>query len=245
MKVNLFFEKEGYYIAHEGAITKLNNLPDIDRDKLQKSLFGFSKYSKKQDEIYADAIEHFPIRIIDNHSECIIGKGIPKLKIEPTDTIMTDREFINHFQSVLQTLKSNNALTVDNILRIMPKFSTIQINPYTTSKNGKMLYSISAEWKSADGVKWQLRTHSTDLEYYMNSGNNAENSDWIFRLGHEENGVAKFFEWNEAERKFTPTGDFMGRTSHIQIPTSPFEEGNLLENIHFQNIMRQISSNLA
>ena len=127
----------------------------------------------------------------------------------------------------------------------MPRFSTIQINPYTTSKNGKMLYSISAEWKSADGVKWQLRTHSTDLEHYMNSGNSAENSDWIFRLGHEENGIAKFFEWNKTEGIFTPTGDFMGRTSHIQIPHSPFEEGNLLNNIHFQNIMRQISSNLA
>ena len=236
-------EKEGYYIAHDGAITKLNDLPNIDRDKLQKSLFGFSKYSKKQDEIYADAIEHFPIRIIDNNSECIIGKGLRALGIEPIALQMTDSEFISHYQKTLRILKDTGNLSVNNILRIMPKFATIQVNPYTTGKNGKMLYSISAEWKSADGVKWQLRTHSTDLGHYMNSGNSAENSDWVFRLGHEENGVAKFFEFNESERKFIPTGDFFGKTSHIQIPHSPFtEEGNLLDNIHFQNIMRQISS---
>ena len=240
------WEHEGqYYVGYDGAISKIDDLPQIDKEKLQRSLFGFSKYSKKQDSIYAEAIEHFPIRIVDTDSRCIIGKGIPTLKIEPIDTRIKDREFVNHFQSVLQILKRKNTLTVDNILRIMPRFSTIQINPYTTSKNGKMLYSISAEWKSADGVKWQLRTHSTDLEHYMNSGNSAENSDWIFRLGHEENGIAKFFEWNETEGIFTPTGDFMGRTSHIQIPHSPFEEENLLNNIHFQNIMRQISSNLA
>ncbi len=239
-------EKEGYYIAHDGAITKLNDLPNIDRDKLQKSLFGFSKYSKKQDEIYADAIEHFPIRIIDNNSECIIGKGLRALGIEPIALQMTDSEFISHYQKTLRILKDTGNLSVNNILRIMPNFATIQVNPYTTGRNGKMLYSISAEWKSADGVKWQLRTHSTDLGHYMNSGNSAENSDWVFRLGHEENGVAKFFEWNEVERKFTPTGDFFGKTSHIQIPHSPFtEEGNLLDNIHFQNIMRQISTNIV
>ena len=80
----------------------------------------------------------------------------------------------------------------------------------------------------------------------MNSGNNAENSDWIFRLGHDDgSGVAKFFEWDDATKTFVDTGDFRGQSSHIQIPSSPFESGNLLGNIHFQNIMRQISANLA
>ena len=240
-------EHEGQcFVGYDGGISKIDNLPQIDKENLQRSLFGFSRYSKKQDEIYADAIEHFPVKITDNKSECIIGKGQPALNIKPITSDMTDREFVTHYQNVLRTLKDTGNLSVKNILRIMPRFSIIQVNPYTTSKNGKMLYSISAEWKSADGVKWQLRTHSTDLGHYMNSRNSAENSDWIFRLGHEENGVAKFFEYNEAERKYTPTGDFLGRTSHIQIPHSPFsEEDNLLDNIHFQNIMRQISNNLA
>ena len=240
-------EHDSYYVGYEGAITKIENssLP-FNKKKLQRSLFGFSKYSKKQDEIYADAIENFPVRIIDDKSECIIGKGRPALGINPIALQMSDSELVEHYQNVLRILKSTGNLSVENILRIMPKGSNIQINPFTTSKNGKMLYSISAEWKSIDGVKWQLRTHSTDLEHYMNSGTEAENSDWIFRLGHEQNGVAKFFEYNESERKFIPTGDFMGpssRNSHVRIPYSPFkEENNLLDNIHFQNIMRQISS---
>lgn len=238
----------GYYIAHNGAVTKLNNLRQIDKDRLTLSLFGFDKYSLSQRKIYADAAERFPVRIIDNNSECIIGKGIPELEIKPISILggnKTNHQFVSYYQQVLKTLKNNGELTVQNILRIMPRFSALQINPYTTSKNGKMLYSISSEWISKDGVKWQLRTHSTDLGHYTNSGTNAENSDWIFRIGHEENGIAKFFEWNEAEKKFVDTGDFTGQASHIQIPNLPFESGNLLNNIHFQNIMRQISTNIT
>ena len=92
-----------YYIAYDGAVTKLNNSSQL----FCKPLFEFIKYSSLQGCIYARAAKNFPFKIVDNHSECIIGKGIPKFGIKPLELVganKTDQHFLSYYQQVLKTL---------------------------------------------------------------------------------------------------------------------------------------------
>ena len=131
----------------------------------------------------------------------------------------------------------------------MPEDAILQINPYST-KDGtaEILYSISTEWESSDKVKWQLRIHSTDIEHYKNSKNKNENTDWILRIAHQkgESPASHMLSYFiEKDGEFVDEGEYLGEESHIQIPQKSIKDDNLLSNLHFQKIIREISSQIC
>ena len=113
----------------------------------------------------------------------------------------------------------------------------LSINPYIN--DGNLLYSIVAEWISKDNNRWQLEVHSQDLKH-------STDEKWICRLGKKYPGPDRSLD--RYLRLYPSSYDFDGtfsgeesRDAHIKIPT-PLEENDLLNNVNFQIIMRQLSS---
>ena len=223
---NPLFDKEGNFILKEEKQTNAVN-----------SLKSYARLSPEQADILSEAAQNFIVNIFEDNGECIIGKGITLSNgevIKPIDgTNMTDSEIESHYKKVLQKLGDN--VSIENILKLMPQNAMISINPYTTD-DINMLYSIGVEWYGKSDKQqqrlWKMRIHTQDLKFIDDSKN------WIYRLGYQE---------DNNEYYYNPT------TNHFEIGSSKEEthvgtqtedsnfNNSLISNLHFQNIIRQIS----
>ena len=232
-------EKESY-IAYDGAIALFRELRMLTEDEngtLKEGLSSHSHFSEEEIKALSEAARHFIIDIIQENGECIISKGIDGIeKAEPfigkeLDTDTTKEKFKEIFQKLRNDSSSPN-ITIENILRLMPKDAIIQIRPYTTKTNSshEMLYSISAEWHDSNGKKWDLRVHSHDLMYL------DTNKHWIYRLGCQ----GEFYkpETNEFVSQDTKENK---RDTHVLIESPENYENKLISNPYFQKTIRDIS----
>lgn len=116
----------------------------------------------------------------------------------------------------------------------MPKDSLLSINPYIQSGDINMLYSIVCEWFSKEGTRWQLEIHSQNLDW-----NNDKN--WILRLHKEKNNNKEYFQFTNSNIGYDLNGEKYSEDAHIKI-NSPLNDDNLINNVEFQTIIRQIST---
>ena len=233
------------FIAYNGAISIVDKTKPskdlLDENTIKSFVSTPNLNPEKQAEILAKTAQNFVFNIIDDKNETIIGQGLNscgELGKPFYCQGKSDDEIINHYGKLITELKQNNQLTAENILRIFPKDARLTIKPYSCGDDNKILYCIGAEWTNNNGKNWEMRIHSPQLNY-------TSNSDWIFRLGYQnpEKGNITFFEFNNTPQGYDFNGGFNEGKSHIHIP-SPIRS-NLLNNIDFQYIIKQISQKTA
>ncbi len=220
------------YIAYDGAI-----IPECHINSNSKNEFRpwGNLLGEIQADILAQAASEFVFDLFAEDGKTIIGTGIEKLGIKPYSIKnKTNNEIKAHYKNAFKTLKSNNMLSAENILRIMPIDCSISINPCNTEDDGNILWGIATSWRDITGkTTWQLRIHSSDLKYPQPDGK------WITRLEfinqNEHNCLTDNFEFDN--------NNFTSANSHLII-NSPIKD-ELLNNTDFQSIIRQISANKA
>ncbi len=238
------------YVAYKGAIVLIQEpRKHIDRKKLEDSLLSHANILPMQSEILATSAEEFIVDIIDNDSECIIGQGTEEITLSNGEKVktfngsdMTNSETKEYYQKALKNIKDTNQTSVESILKLMPKDAMLNIRPYTTDDKVGMLYSISSEWESKDGKLWQLRIHSTELEY-----RNSYDKNWIFRLAYQDGSSRKnedLSHYNFKDSRFEPAteSNYIAQNTHNEIDIEPEAcKGKLISNLDFQDIIRKIS----
>jgi hypothetical protein len=232
------------FVSFDGAIARIAPPVICNYEELQKDMKPHCNLApEKQAPVLARAIKEFVFNITDENGNCIISNGIKNIAEPVILSDKTDDETKKYYLDLLKKLKDDNKFNAGNILKIFPKDSVLSINPYTTKNGGNMLYSISAEWRSKNDTRWQMRIHSTDL-----STENA-NSDWDIRLGYELTNSAPnqqktfYLRYDKDKGIFDFNGTYKGKDSHIKI-NSPVDDGSLLNNTEFQKVIRNISSKL-
>ena len=239
-------EKETY-IAYDGAIALLRELRTLTQDEegtLKEGLSAHSHFSTEEINALSEAARHFIIDIIQENGECIISKGIDGIeKAEPfigkeLDTDTTKEKFKEILQKLHNDSSSPN-ITIENILRLIPKDAIIQIRPYTTNYKAshEILYSISSEWRDSEGKKWDLRVHSEDLKHIGKS--------WIYRLGYQDlvtgAGSLEPLYYDNNQNDFVRGST--NPTTHVKIDSGLDDYKNkLISNPYFQEIIRKIST---
>ncbi|MBQ4078285.1 hypothetical protein IJD15_03810 [bacterium] len=232
-------EKENY-IAYDGTIALLRPLQALSNEQkkaLNIDLSTHPYFSIEEINALEEATRHFIVDIIEENGECIISKGIDGIS-EPFIGETLDTEATkNKYKNILSRLHNNSNsqnITIENILRLMPKDAMIQIKPYATSKSSHdILYSISAEWEDKDGKEWQLRVHSHDLKFADNG------KSWIYRLGYQDSNSLEplFYDNNQ--------NDFIAGSknphTHIFINSPQEYKSKLISNPYFQKAIRNIS----
>ena len=175
-------KSDNSYVALNGAVAMVAPPFELNDELTDKSLESHCNLSKeKQLPILKRAIKEFALDVTDDDGDCIISKGIDSVADSILASDKTKDETENYFIQAFDKLKQDNNLNAQNILRLFPKDAILSVNPYTTTANN-MLYSISAEWKSKDGTKWEMRIHSTDL-----SPRGIQSENWISRAAAERN----------------------------------------------------------
>ena len=211
-----------------------NILDKKANDNLIKSFKNNANIAEEQADILAEASKNFVIDINDN-------KGISSIGLKNTENPQKKNttETKTFFENAFNKIKETREIEIQDVLNLMPKISTLSINPYTTAKDNdnksKLLYSISSEWYDKDGKQWEFRTHSTDLNFA-----NKTKAKWIFRLGYGDQN-AKLAEKFYYNGKDFDKDRYTDENAHIAIKQIPFENKHLLSNAHFQNLMSQIS----
>lgn len=245
-KALLFLDDDRGYLVYKGAIFEIKE-PYQTNDKTKRSLSSYANiHSSKQIPVLLDAIKFLPMNILNSDGSVVIGQGLTDVPAY-TGGNKTTNDTKAHYGGIFANLKARGDLSVINILRIMPKDANISINPCITDGRN-ILYSISSEWKDAEGTKWQLRAHSTDLGY------SNGNSKWVTRCIYKTEASDKpkyLYENNgiidgtfDKEAEFGVSGGVTSEQSHIKIDSPIADTKSLLNNIYFQNIAHQISLNV-
>ena len=180
------------------------------------------------------AVQNFVVNLTNQNGSCIISQGLEEdilgEKIESFNgAVLETDELADKYKDLFTSLNAKGKLTFENILKIMPKDANIEIHPYS---NDNILYSVCCTWRDKDGKNWELRVHSTDVNY-----SNLD-SKWVLRCGYYDGDNPNYYSL--ANNDFN--GAYFGDDSHIPVE-SPIEQDCLLNNIHFQNIVSQISVN--
>jgi len=213
------------YVSYNGAIAKVK--PIQNHCYAQFKPWG-NILPQMQVQILAKAANEFAFNLFDKNSNCIIGQNSPKFDIKNAK----DKDIEDFYSNKLLELKEKNSLNAQEILKLMPKDCMLTISPYI--QDADIRFAIVCEWFSKDKNRWQMEIHSQDSKW-----NNDEK--WTFRLHKQTKLGRQYFQFTNNESEF----DFNGTTSegnaHIKIPT-PLEENDLLNNVEFQTIIKQISS---
>lgn len=219
---------ENKYIAYNGAIAKVK--PLSKRDSKQFESWG-NLLTAKQAPILAEAADAFVFNLFDESGNCVIGQNSHAFDMSEKNDI----DIKNIYSDKLMNLKKNNELTAQNILKLMPQNCMLTISPYISV--GKILYSIVGEWFSKDNNRWQLEVHSQDIDY-----NNGD--EWIFRL-HKNNkdNQRQYFRFTDTKEGYDFNGGYFDENAHLKCP-SPLDKSDLLNNVAFQKVMKQVSSYL-
>ena len=246
------------YVYYKGAVGLVKDeMTSEQKAQLVESLKDWAKLSEEQTKNYATACEDMPFKMYDNEYKTIIGAGvkngslnIPAFEIKGKNAIQTK----NKFEEKLTILKNAGELTVENLIRIMPKGVDLQISPYITYKktdndnnNGTQIgtaisQAISTEWKTSTGEKVELRTHSADLRINPNG-----KPEWIYRFGIEDKTDGKIAYYYFDGNTFRADKNKQSSRTHVEINQTPFDDSDYLisKNFDFQRIMRQISINYS
>lgn len=217
------------YVSYNGAIAKVTAPTEHDCKQFEK----WGNLSPEiQGKILAQAANEFVFNLFDEEGNCILGTEEYNIKDK------TDKQISQYYSDKFLELKTENKLTVSNILKLVPQDCMLSINPYVT--DGQILFSIVAEWYSKENSKWQLEVHSQDTNWV----DTQDSTKWILRLHKNKNNKYECFQF-QPDGSCNFGGDFSGensKDSHIKIP-SPINDA-LLNNVEFQNIIKQISSQL-
>lgn len=217
------------YVSYNGAIAKVTAPTKHDCKQFEK--WG-NLLPEIQGKILAQAATEFVFNLFDEEGNCILGTDEYNIKDK------TDKQISQYYSDKFLELKTENKLTAQNILKLVPQDCMLSINPYVT--DGQILFSIVAEWYSKENSKWQLEVHSQDINWV----DTQDSTKWILRLHKNKNNEYKCFQF-QADGSCNFDGNFSGensKDSHIKIP-SPINDV-LLNNVEFQNIIKQISSQL-
>lgn len=212
------------YVSYNGAIAKVN--PIQNHDSTQFEVWG-NLLPQKQATILAKAADEFVFNLFDENGNCIIGQNAPSF--DTKDKL--DSEIEQYYSEKLLELKTNNKLNTQEILKLMPKNCMLTISPYIQDADFK--YAVVCEWFSKDGHRWQMEIHSQDSKWNTNE-------NWIFRLHRQTELARKYFQFTNDNEGFNFNGDTLDENAHIQI-TTPLEGNDLLNNVEFQTIIKQIS----
>ena len=215
---------DNQYISYNGAISKVQSIQNHDSNQFKD--WG-NILPQKQSKILAQAADEFVFNLFDENGYCIIGQNAPSF--DTKDKL--DSEIEQYYSEKLLELKTNNKLNTQEILKLMPKNCMLTISPYIQDADFK--YAIVCEWFSKDGHRWQMEIHSQDSKW-----NNDEN--WIFRLHKQTQSGRQYFQFTDNENGFNFNGATLDSNAHIKIPT-PLEGNDLLNNVEFQTIIKQIS----
>ena len=227
------------FVSYKGAVVRVDCCCNFE-DKKSNFNSHCNILPEKQNKVLAKAAGLFAFNLFDEKNQRpVISSQMGDIPPLYSANLSTD-ETKRYYGSLMTSLKNNDKLNAHNLLKIMPLDSVLSVNSCTTEGNGNMLYSVSSEWKDKDGKNWQLRIHSQDLKYPPSE----KDSNWIMRLGYEENGELHYIQLENNSYNFDGVhSGIESSKSHIEIPTPV--ENSLINNIDFQKTVRSLSSDYS